>query len=154
MRDFSELRRWMPAALAIVLFVILDPVKADLNPAALIYTLPKDIPWKLSANGNGSATLAGDPSKPGIYVQLTKWAPHTGSRPHFHPNDRYIYVISGTWWVGTGSKYDPDSMVPMHAGTFVRHVGKQIHYDGGKDEEAVLEIVGEGPATSTNAETK
>jgi long-subunit fatty acid transport protein len=76
------------------------------------------------------------------------------SRPHFHPNDRYVTVISGTWWVGTGTKYDPDSTVPLKAGSFVVHAGKQIHYDGAKDEECVLEIVGMGPANSTSAEKK
>jgi hypothetical protein len=30
----------------------------------------------------------------------------------------------------------------------------QIHYDGAKDSEAVLEIVGDGPATATPAEEK
>jgi hypothetical protein len=36
----------------------------------------------------------------------------------------------------------------------VTHFGKQVHYDGTKDEEAVLLVVGEGPATSTPAEDK
>jgi hypothetical protein len=40
------------------------------------------------------------------------------------------------------------------AGSFVTHFGKGIHYDGAKDEEVVLEILGEGPATSTPAEVK
>ena len=78
----------------------------------------------------------------------------TLASPHFHANDRFSNVISGTWWVGTGSKFDPDSTVPLPAGTFVTHFGKQIHYDGAKDEDAVLEIVGMGPATATPAETK
>jgi hypothetical protein len=38
--------------------------------------------------------------------------------------------------------------VPLPAGSFVTHFAKQVHYDGAKDEETVLEIVGEGPATS------
>ena len=42
----------------------------------------------------------------------------------------------------------------MPAGTFVTHFGKQVHYDGAKDEEAVLLITGEGSATSTPAEEK
>jgi hypothetical protein len=42
----------------------------------------------------------------------------------------------------------------MPAGTFVKHTGKQIHYDGAKDEECLIEIVGMGPATSTDAEEK
>jgi hypothetical protein len=85
---------------------------------------------------------------------LTKWHPHNMSRPHFHPNDRYITVISGTWWKGTGTKYDPDSTVPIPAGSFVTDVANGIHYDGAKDEEVVLEIVGMGPATAIPAEVK
>jgi hypothetical protein len=42
----------------------------------------------------------------------------------------------------------------MPPGSFVTHFGKQIHYDGAKDEEVILEIVGEGPQTSTPAEAK
>ena len=80
---------------------------------------------------------------------MVKWLPGGMSRPHFHPNDRFITVLKGTWWVGTGTKFDPNSTVPMPAGTFVTHFGKQVHYDGAKDEEAVLLITGEGPATST-----
>lgn len=40
----------------------------------------------------------------------------------------------------------------MPAGTFVTHFGKQIHYDGAKEGDTVLLIVGDGPATSTRAE--
>ena len=87
-------------------------------------------------------------------VVLQKWLPHNNSRPHFHPNDRYITVISGTWWVQTGAKYDPDGFKPVPAGSFVVHPGKEIHYDGAKDEECILQIVGMGPATGTPAEQK
>jgi hypothetical protein len=96
----------------------------------------------------------GGPEKPGLYIYLNKWHPHHNSHPHFLPNDRYIYVISGTWWVGTDARYDPDNMASVPAGSYVTHFGKQIHYDGAKDEECVLEIVGMGPATATPAEAK
>jgi hypothetical protein len=125
-----------------------------LNPAAIAYKLPEQIAWKDDPIGAKMAVLQGDPSKPGLYVVLVKWTPHHMSHPHFHPNDRFITVISGTWWVGTGAKFDPESTVPLPAGSFVMHFGKQIHYDGAKDGEAVLEIVGEGPATATPAEVK
>jgi hypothetical protein len=45
-------------------------------------------------------------------------------------------------------------MVPMPTGTFVTHFAKQVHYDGAKDEEVVVLIAGEGPATATPAEQK
>ena len=129
-------------------------LSADLNPKALIYQLPSQIKWVSNPSGASTAVLVGNPEKPGLYVLLNKWSPHHMSHPHFHPNDRFITVLSGTWWVGTGSKFDPDSTVPMPTGSFVTHFGKQIHYDGAKDGECILEIVGQGPATSTAAETK
>ena len=125
----------------------------DLNPAAIKISLPADIQWRKTAAAE-SATLVGDPSKPGLYVVLQKWLPHNNSRPHKHPNDRYITVLSGTWWVNTGAKYDPAGFKPVPAGSFVVHTAGEIHYDGAKDEPALLQIVGMGPATSTNAEEK
>jgi hypothetical protein len=142
--------------LTVAVFVSLGSMmSADVDPKALVLKLPKDIKWvENTAAGSAQAILFGDPSKPGIYGVLTKWHAGHMSRPHFHPNDRFITVISGTWWCGTGSKYDPASTIPVPAGSFVTHVGKQIHYDGAKDGDVVLQIVGEGPATSTAAEVK
>ena len=126
---------------------------AEQDPKAIKIQLPKDIKWTgVGGSGPETAVLVGDPEKAGYYVLLAKWTPHHMSHPHFHPNDRYITVISGTWWVGTGSKYDPDHTTPVPAGSFVTHFAKQIHYDGAKDGEVVLEIVGMGPATSVPAE--
>ena len=151
----SALRRALSAALFMVLFLSFGSIAiGDLNPAAISIKLPKQIQWNEGSNGAATYNLVGDPAKPGFYAYLNKWHPHHMSRPHFHQNDRYITVVSGTWWVGTGSKYDPDSTVAIPAGAFVTHFGKQIHYDGAKDEECVLEIVGEGPANSTAAEAK
>jgi quercetin dioxygenase-like cupin family protein len=126
------------------------PSPAILNPAALQFTLPANIPWHDNGNGAQQAVLVGDPAKPGFYIVMNKFEPGHYSMPHFHPNDRYITVIKGTWWVGTGNHYDPEhNTVPMPAGSFVKHVAKQVHYDGAKNEEVILLIVGEGPATAT-----
>jgi gentisate 1,2-dioxygenase len=73
--------------------------------------------------------------------------PGNFSKPHFHPNNRFITVVKGTWWVATGNKVDKDNMEPMPAGSFVTHFGKQVHWDGAKNEEAWVLIVGEGPGT-------
>ena len=129
---------------------------AELNPAAVIYKLPDQIPWSpVDARGAQSAVVVGDPAKPGFYLVYNKWTKGNHfSRPHFHPNDRYIVVLQGTWWVGSGPKFDPANTTPMPAGSFVTHFGKQVHWDGAKDEDAVLLIMGEGPATATEAEEK
>jgi hypothetical protein len=146
-------RFWQTLALPIVFAATLSlGAAAELNPAALAYKLPDQIPWgPVNAAGAQSAVVVGDPAKPGFYMVYNKWTKGNHfSHPHFHPNDRYIAVLSGTWWVGTGPKFDPENgTVPMPTGSFVTHYGKQVHWDGAKNEDAVLLIMGEGPATAT-----
>jgi quercetin dioxygenase-like cupin family protein len=130
-----------------------NAAEQQLDPKAISIKLPDQIPWKRNAAGtNETAVLYGDPDKPGFYVLMFKWLPGNMSRPHSHPHDRMITVLKGTWWVGSGNKFDPSQTVPMGPGTFVTHFGKQVHWDGAKDEDAIILIVGEGPATSTRVE--
>src|SRR2546430_9500915 len=131
------------ARLLLVLFM-LTPIlpapsrAATIDPAAMAYRLPTTIEWRDNPNNPGvkSAVLYGDPTKPGPYVVRVKWLPGNMSRPHSHPNDRFIVVLSGTWWAGTGEKFDPENTIPMPAGTFVTHFGGEIYYDGAKDAKA------------------
>ena len=123
-----------------------------LDPGAIAFRLPAQIPWgPVTAAGNQQAILVGDPAQPGFYAVMNRWLPGHMSRPHSHPHDRFITVLSGTWWMGTGTRFDPNSTVPVGTGSFVTHFARGIHYDGAKDEEVVLLIVGEGPGTATPA---
>ena len=131
------------------------PRAADLDTKAVTYTLPDKIQWRDNPAGtNQSAILDGDPGKPEPYAMLIRWKAGNMSRPHFHPNDRFFVVLSGTWWVGTGSKFDPDATVPMPAGTTIVHYGNGVHFDGAKQGDTVIALHGMGPATSTPAEQK
>jgi len=149
-----RLCRLLLAAAASVLALAMPADAAELNPAALVYKLPDQIKWNPpSAAGSQNSVLVGDPSKPGLYIVLNKWLKGDHfSRPHFHPNDRFITVLGGTWWMGSGATFDPDHSVGLPAGTFVTHFGKQVHWDGAKAEDASLLIVGDGPGTSTQVE--
>ena len=107
------------------------------------------------AEGATQKVLMGDPSKPGMYVVQNTVAPGRGSRPHYHDQDRYVTVIKGTWWVALGPEsdvYDPSKMVAMKPGSFVFHPAFGHHYDGAKDEEAVVRIMGMGPVTTKQLE--
>ena len=155
MNCWPVFRRGLTAAVLLSLLPPAGASAAELDPAAAVIKLPDQIKWNENAtSGSANAVLYGDPSKPGLYIVLVKWHAGHMSHPHFHPTDCFITVISGTWWVGTGTKFNPEATVPMPAGSFVTHFGKQVHYDGAKDGDTVLEIVGEGPATSTPAEQK
>jgi quercetin dioxygenase-like cupin family protein len=161
-KSFKESGETMVTASAlpciVALLVLFAPrlgFPADLDRNAVDFKTPSEIKWVRNAAGtNESAVLFGDPTKPGPYVVRLKWLPGNMSRPHFHPNDRFFVVLSGTWWVGTGEKFDPDSTVPMPAGSYVIHYGGKVHYDGAKNEEAVIQVWGMGPATSTPAEKR
>ena len=83
--------------------------------------------------------LYGDPSKPGVYVIRAKFAPGVMSMPHTHPEDRLVTVIRGTWWSGTGPDFTPGKTAGVHP-------GGEAHFDGAKDEEVVVQIIGVGPS--------
>lgn len=118
-------------------------------------TTPDNIKWVKNAAGTQeTAVLFGDPNKEGPYVIRLRWLPGNMSRPHFHPNDRFFVVVSGTWWVGSGEKYDPESTVAAGPGSYVLHKAGAIHYDGAKKEPAVIQVWGMGPNASTPAEKK
>ncbi|HEY6332929.1 MAG TPA: cupin domain-containing protein [Blastocatellia bacterium] len=125
----------------------------NLDPKILTFKRLADLPWN-NAGRVQQIVLYGDPTKPGFYSVILKWPPGTGSRPHTHPNDRFVTVLSGTWWVGTGSDYDMSKTVPMRAGSFVTHTAGGVHFDGAKDEEAIVLVSGMGPATTVNVQTK
>jgi hypothetical protein len=128
---------------------------AEPDPKILGYTLPANIQWVDNATRtNQTAKIYGDPSKPGPYAMLIRWKAGNMSRPHFHENDRFFVVVSGTWWVGTGPKFDPASTTPMPAGTLVTHFARGIHYDGAKDTDAIIALHGMGPVSNIPAEQK
>ena len=128
MKATSRFWRYLVAPISLAGMLSISSA-AELNPAAVIYKLPDQIPWSaVDARGAQNAVVVGDPTKPGFYIVYTKWTKGNHfSRPHFHPNDRYITVLQGTWWVGSGPKFDPDNgTTPMPAGSFVTHFGRCI----------------------------
>jgi quercetin dioxygenase-like cupin family protein len=111
---------------------------------------------KPTGTGN-QVVLFGDPNKPGLYAVQITFKPGTGSRPHYHDQDRLVTVVKGTWYVHLGPEsdtYAPEKMTAMKAGSFVYHPAFGHHYDGAKDEEAVVRIVGMGPVKSVNLEKR
>jgi hypothetical protein len=130
-----------------------QPVKPD--PAHIVATLAKDIKWEIDANfGEQVAYIMGDPSKPGPYIMLIKWAPHHMSTPHTHNTDRFVYVASGTWWVSDSPHYDPSKTYPVPAGSTGIDKAGQVHWDGAKNEPVVLVLYGQGPANTVKVPEK
>ena len=117
-----------------------------------------DVHWQNLPGGHGVqfATLLGDPSKAGgVYVIRVKFPPHLMDSPHWHPHDRYVTVLQGTWYAGTGDTFDLARAVPLKPGSFMFHPAKATHWDGSAgDETVIVQIMGEGPGTATQVDPK
>lgn len=134
-----------------LLFALQSPATADPDPATMSIVRDEDLVWKESPTSPGlkTAVVYGDTAKAGLYIVRVRFAPGTMSRPHFHPEERCIVVLKGTWWVGAGPKWDKDATTPLPPGSFVVHYPNRIHYDGAKGEEVTLQISGIGPSRTT-----
>lgn len=116
---------------------------------------PDTMPWTPLPNTPGVkvAILAGDPSKPGPYVMRVTFPPHVMDTPHFHSSDRYVTVLKGSWYAGTGELFDPSKAVPMPPGSYMFHPAGGVHWDGSNDDhEVIVQIVGIGPVRTTQAD--
>ncbi len=120
---------------------------ANRNHAAIVSTVGCMERTAAAHRRDGNA-LYGGLDKPGPYVVFMKWYPGYMSAPHQYATDRLSVVLSGTWWVNSGSDFDPDNCVPVPAGGFVRRVAHTWHYDGVKKDAGapvVIAIFGTGP---------
>jgi quercetin dioxygenase-like cupin family protein len=152
----TRLRRALAlTGMAVVLLPGTISSQGKLDPKAVEFQKPEEIKFVRNAAGTQeTAVLFGDPNKPGPYVVRLRWLPGGMSQPHRHPNDRFFVVVEGTWWMGSGEKFDPDSTVPVPAGTYVIHHAGQWHYDGAKKEPVVIQVWGMGPTTFPAPEKK
>ncbi|HEY1505548.1 MAG TPA: cupin domain-containing protein [Stellaceae bacterium] len=157
MDDFATSRRGLliaPLFASLSTMLLARPGLAAPDPAMTFTETPDQIRWTTAPgaapNTVANADLWGDSSKPGLYYNLTKWYPGYMSAPHWYETDRLCVVVSGTWWVASGEKFDPEDTAPMPAGSFIRRVARTPHYDGVKKdgkEPAVIAICGIGPIT-------
>lgn len=147
---FSRAMGWI---VCVVLGLLLEgpSVFGVKDAQGFVRVAPEEIKWTPVAGGLGAETavIEGDPTKPGIYVIRMKFPPGVMSTPHFHPFDRHAVVLKGTWWTGTGTEFAPDKTVPLKPGAYMKHPARAAHFDGARDEETILQIVGEGPNDST-----
>ncbi len=123
--------------------------------ADFVRITPAEVSWQDIPNGHGAqqAVLLGDPRKPGLYVIRVKFPPYIMDLPHWHPNARYVTVLQGTWYAGTGETFDPAQATRLKPGSLMLHPAKATHWDGsGSAETVIVQIIGEGPAATTQVD--
>ena len=91
------------------------------------------------------AVVVGQPSKEGPYVIRVKVPGDVKLMPHIHPEDRVYTVISGTFYIGLGDRFDADKLQAYPPGAIVILPGNTPHFHWAKSGEYVTQVSAIGP---------
>jgi quercetin dioxygenase-like cupin family protein len=91
------------------------------------------------------AVLVGDPTQPGPYVVRVKVPKGIKLMPHVHPEDRIYTVISGVFYIGLGTTFDPAKLVAFAPGSVVVLPGHTPHFHWAQSGEYVTQVNAMGP---------
>jgi quercetin dioxygenase-like cupin family protein len=119
----------------------------DEEPDHVMLT-PSDMEW---ADGPASlprgakiAVIEGDPTSAGAFTMRLKVPAGYQIPPHFHPQIEHVTVISGSFYMGLGERFDKARSTKLPEGGFaVMAIGTR-HF-AWTDEEAVIQVHGVGP---------
>ncbi|OSI20522.1 cupin domain-containing protein [Bradyrhizobium canariense] len=142
--------------LVVLAAIMLVAPAAAQSPASVFPNYSKT-PAELSATratggvgGSGNAkvevvTILGDPSKPGMYSQLLKVAPHARIAAHHHAGDRVGTVLQGTWTFGYGPSFAQEALRILPVGSIYTEPSGAAHFAMTGDEAVTVLITGFGP---------
>ena len=133
------------AALAAVLFTQLAPLAAAAAQAPELKWGPAPAVFPAGAK---MAVLQGDPGKTEMFtVRLDMPSGYT-IPAHFHPTDENVTVISGTFLVGMGDRFDASKTMSLPAGGFVTAGANMNHFARAKGH-TVVQVHAMGPFALT-----
>jgi quercetin dioxygenase-like cupin family protein len=110
--------------------------------------LPEEIDWKTFPAFPPSARLAvvvGEPLQQGPYTIRVKVPRGVKLMPHSHPEDRVYTVISGTFYIGLGDRFDAEKLQAYPPGAVIILPGNTSHFHWAKSGEYVTQVTAIGP---------
>jgi uncharacterized RmlC-like cupin family protein len=135
--------------IALVLVLIAPPSLAQaphhtvMTPDALKWVEPPTFP------GARLAMVQGDPGKEGPFAYRVKFPANYKVAPHFHKAIENVTVLSGTFYLGLGTKLDQGSGQMIPTGGFVSVPATHPHYAWTATEETLIQVHGVGPTDIT-----
>jgi quercetin dioxygenase-like cupin family protein len=139
------------AAFFAVLFAAAAPsVHADEGSVQL---LPNQIQWSaLPSDVAPGATwmmLVGPLDKPVHYTLRVHLEKGGMVKPHTHPDARYVTVLAGEVFAGTGNTVNEATSKRFPAGSFFVVPAGTLHYSWAKDGEVTYQESGIGPTSNS-----
>jgi quercetin dioxygenase-like cupin family protein len=110
--------------------------------------LPEEIQWQPFPAFPPSARLAivvGEPLQKGPYTIRVKLPGGEKLMPHRHPEDRVYTVISGTFYIGLGDRFDAGKLQAYPPGAVIVLPGNTSHFHLAKSGEYVTQVTAIGP---------
>ena len=117
-----------------------------LRPVALT---PDELVWVGVGELGSAAVVVGDNKKTGMYAGVLKMTSGLRVQPHSHPDNRVVTILSGTFYVGYGDKFDESKLKALRPGSVYTEPANQPHFAWTKDGEVLLQAVGIGPSGTT-----
>jgi pimeloyl-ACP methyl ester carboxylesterase/uncharacterized RmlC-like cupin family protein len=97
--------------------------------------------------GIETVVLKGDPEQAGVYTIMLRVPAHTRIAAHSHRDDRVATVISGTWHIGYGDRFEESKLKALPPGSFYTEPPGRPHFSETGDEAVVVQITGFGPSS-------
>ncbi len=152
----NELSSSFLMALTLILMLVLASTSAHAQDHSMkspgspdhLMIKPADIKWM---DGPGSippgakfAIIEGDTKAVGLFT-MRLWMPAGYKiQAHWHPADEHITVISGTFMMGLGEKFENEKLQPLTTGSFGLMAKGTRHY-AMVNEETIVQLHGMGP---------
>lgn len=111
-----------------------------INPARITWGDPPPALKK----GAKFAVMSGDPGAAGPFTIRLKLPAGYRIAPHWHPTDENVTVISGTFSLGMGEKFERASMKTLFAGGYAFLPAEMRHFAWTKGG-ATVQVHGTGP---------
>jgi hypothetical protein len=119
-------------------------------PPGVILFNPAKVQWFRTAVAGGQwAPIQGNPSHPGPYVYASKVPPGTVTLPRFFPDTRSYSVISGTFYVGFGDRFDEAKLIALPPGSYYVAPAGKPYFTATRKEAVILQVGGIGPSRPT-----
>jgi pimeloyl-ACP methyl ester carboxylesterase/uncharacterized RmlC-like cupin family protein len=103
-------------------------------------------------SGIETIVLKGNPKEKGVYTIMLRVPPHTQIAAHSHRDDRIATVVSGTWRIGYGDRFDESKLKALPPGSFYTEPPDKNHFAATGDDPVIVQITGFGPSSTTYVE--
>lgn len=94
--------------------------------------------------GAKMVVLHGDPAAPGLFGVRIKFPANYRIPPHYHSVGEQVTVVSGTFYLGAGDRFDPNGGKPLGPGGFAMLPARMNHYGYSKEPTTAV-LYGMGP---------